>query len=80
MSEQPRIKDLTSGKLKLSYAEKRSNYNKIPVFRCPECGLIEDIPPGVLINRYKDKVVQRPAHHNNPMHLTYLHIFCYNYS
>ena len=70
MSEQPDNNDLKSGKEKLSHAETRSSSSAKPIFKCQDCGYIEEIPAAVLKKMDNDEPFQTPVHHDKPMHIS----------
>lgn len=69
MSEPPDNDDLKSGKEKLSHVETRSSSSAKPIFKCQDCGYIEEIPTDVLKKMENDEPFQTPAHHDKPMHI-----------
>ncbi|OLS17101.1 MAG: hypothetical protein HeimC2_36850 [Candidatus Heimdallarchaeota archaeon LC_2] len=70
MSEQPDNNDLKSGKETLSHVETRSISSTKPVFKCQDCGTIEDIPAEILVNMENDEPFQTPVHHDKPMQIS----------
>ncbi len=70
MSEQPDDNDLKSGKEKLSHVETRSSSSAKPIFKCQDCGYIEEIPPDVLKKMDNDEPFETPVHHDKPMHIS----------
>ena len=69
MSEQPDNNDLKSGKEKLSHVETSSSSSVKPIFKCQDCGYIEEILAVVLAKMDNDEPFQTPAHHDKPMHI-----------
>ncbi|OLS24657.1 MAG: hypothetical protein HeimC2_21380 [Candidatus Heimdallarchaeota archaeon LC_2] len=67
MSEQPDDNDLKSGKEKLTHVETRSSSSAKPIFRCQDCGYIEEIPNEILEKMDNDEPFQTPTHHDKPM-------------
>ncbi|KKK91588.1 hypothetical protein LCGC14_2711450 [marine sediment metagenome] len=70
MSEQPDKNDLKSGKEKLSHVETRSSSSAKPIFKCQDCGYIEEIPADVLKKMDNDEPFEKPVHHDKPMHIS----------
>ncbi|MHA2029913.1 MAG: hypothetical protein ACW99Q_11015 [Candidatus Kariarchaeaceae archaeon] len=70
MSEQPDNNDLKSGKEKLSHVETRSSSSAKPIFKCQDCGYIEEIPADVLKKMDNDEPFQTPVHHDKPMQIS----------